>query len=119
MAQKFECVIPGCYDFDEVLNYFHEHLLGRGVLTDLTGGSDYRDGAIRVAVRVYERFAIIGTEWFSLTVTMISNGQELFLSAVAAGGGGEGAFGESRFVNQLIRAAEQFEGMEPVQTFSL
>ena len=41
------------------------------------------------------------------------------MSAVAAGGGGEGAFGESRFVNQFIRAAEQFEGMEPVQTFSL
>lgn len=87
MAKKFECVIPGSYDFDEVLNYFHEQLVGRGVTTDLRSGSDYRDGAVRVAVRIYDRFAILGAEWFSLTFTMISNEQELFLSTIAAGGG--------------------------------
>ena len=58
MAQ-FECTFPSAYSFDDILQYFHAHLTKNH--GEYTGGSDYASGRVRVAVRVYERYSVMGT----------------------------------------------------------
>ena len=53
---KFECMIPGEYDFDETLNYFHKHLLQSGVTASFEDGSNYSEEKFKLATRVYERY---------------------------------------------------------------
>ncbi len=113
---KFECRFPAGYNFDEVLNYFHKHLFSSGISTSYEDGSDYQAGAVRVAVRVYERYTLMGDNRLSMTVMLASSGQEIFASAItAAGGGGVTKFvgwGEDEFLECFISAAKQFEDME-------
>ena len=114
---KFECTIPAVYDFDDTLKYFHDHLSKCGVTASYEGGSDYRYGDFRVAVRVYERYTVLGDNRLSLTVTLASAGEEIFASAIAAAGGGGMVkiwdWGEKEFLQCFQAAAEMFEGMKP------
>lgn len=80
---KYERCLTG--DFSEVLA-----LCDRAVMKSLSAsredGSDYERGGVRVAVRVYERYSMIGSNRVSLSLTLVGNGSELFLTAVASGG---------------------------------
>ena len=117
---KFECVIPGIYDFDDTLQYFHEYLSQSGVTASFEGGSDYCSGNVRVCVRVYERYTLAGDNRLSLTMTLATDGTDIFASAIAAGGS-SGLFvkwnwGEDEFLERFIEGAKQFEGMRTVKT---
>ena len=118
---KFECVIPSTYDFDDTLRYFHEHLSQSGITASFEGGSDYRAGNVRVCVRVYERYTLMGDNRLSLTMTLATDGTDIFASAIASGGS-RGMFlkiewGEDEFVERFAEGARQFEGMRKVRTF--
>ena len=86
MAQ-FECVFPSAYSFDDILQYFHAHLTKNH--GEYTGGSDYASGRVRVAVRVYERYSVMGDNYLSLTVTLVNDGGDTFTSAISAAGRGK------------------------------
>ena len=118
---KFECTIPAGYDFDETLQFFHNHLSTSGISASFEDGSNYQSGNFRLAVRVYERYTIMGGNRLSMTLTLATSGNEIFLSAITAGGS-QGIvkfinWGEDEFLSYFVRAAEQFEGMTPVKTF--
>ena len=117
VVAKYECTIPNTYDFDAVLQYFHEHLSNSSSSASYEDGSDYRSGAFRVAVRVYEKFSFMGDNRLSMTVTLASNGNEIFASAITAAGGGGlvkiWGWGENSYLEHFISAAKQFEGMTP------
>ncbi len=81
---KFEYRFRG--NFDAVLNRFHSGILGGSVTASFEEGSDYTAGGVRCAVRVYERYSMTGGNRLSLTLTLIGQGEDLFLSAIAAGG---------------------------------
>ena len=68
---KFECTFPSAYSFDDILQYFHAHLTKNH--GEYTGGSDYASGHTRVAVRVYERYSVMGDNYLSLTVTLVND----------------------------------------------
>jgi len=73
-------------NFDMVLNYFHTGILNGSATASYEEGSDYAAEDVRCAVRVYERYSIGGGNRLSLTLTLIGTGENLFLSAIAAGG---------------------------------
>ena len=115
---KFECMIPETYDFDKVLKYFHDYLSTSSVSSSYEDGSDYCVGNVRVAVRVYEKYTLMGENRLSMTVTLASDGTEIFASAITAAGGGGmvkiWAWGEDGYLKHFIEAANQFEGMRPL-----
>ena len=115
---KFECIIPETYDFDKTLKYFHDYLSTSSLSSSYEDGSDYRVGNMRVAVRVYEKYTILGENRLSMTVTLATNGTEIFASAITAAGSGGfvkvWAWGEDGYLEHFIEAAKQFEGMRPL-----
>ena len=90
-------------DFDELLDHLHQGILDGSASASYEDGSDYYgpDG-LRCAVRVYERYSLLGGNRVSLNLTLVREGSQLFLSAITSGGSqavlfklntlGEGAF---------------------------
>ena len=83
---KFECVFPSGYSFNDILQYFHTHLTKNH--GECTGSSDYSSERARVAVRVYERYSLMGDNYLSLTLTLVNDGGDPFASAISAAGVG-------------------------------
>lgn len=106
---KLERTIQG-YDFDEVLKYFHDGIL-ESFSASYEDGSDYLTGSVRCALRVYERYTLLGDNRLSLTLMLVEEGDRIFLSAIsAAGGNGVVKFmnwGEDGFLNCLRELADQ------------
>lgn len=81
---KYERRFQG--SFDQALSRIHSHILSGSITASYEDGSDYSAGGVRCAVRVYERYSMSGGNRLSLTITLIGQEQNLFLSAIAAGG---------------------------------
>lgn len=100
-------------NFDRTLNRLHDGILGGSVTASYEDGSDFSAGGVRCAVRVYERYSLSGGNRLSLTVTLMGQGESLFLSAIAAGGS-QGMFlklntwGEEAFLDKIREIAEEF-----------
>ena len=105
-------------EFNKVLNELHQGILDASMSASYEDGSDYRVGNMRVAVRVYEKYTILGENGLSMTVTLATNGTEIFASAITAAGSGGfvkvWAWGEDGYLEHFIEAAKQFEGMRPL-----
>ena len=48
-------------------------------------GSDWTNGTVRCAVRVFERYSYMGGNRVSMNVTLVGNDRDLFLSAITSG----------------------------------
>ena len=99
-------------DFNTVLRRIHDGILGGSVTASFEESSEYAAGGVRCVVRVYERYSVTGSNRLSLTLTLIGQGEELFLSAIAAGGS-QGmflkfnTFGEEAFVDKVRELAQE------------
>ena len=115
---KFECVIPGTYGFEETLKYFHDYLSTSSLSSSYEDGSDFRTEKMKVAVRVYEKYTILGENRLSMTVTLATDGTDIYATAITAAGSGGfvkvWAWGEDGYLEHFIEAAKQFEGMRPL-----
>ena len=112
---KFECVFPSGYSFNDILQYFHTHLTKNH--GECTGSSDYSSERARVAVRVYERYSLMGDNYLSLTLTLVNDGGDTFASAISAAGRGGGLgisihWGEDKFLEIFSDGANMFVGMK-------
>lgn len=107
---KYERQFQG--NFDVVLGKLFDHILSGSASASYEDGSDYSIGETRCAVRVFERYSITGGNRLSLTLTLVGNGSDLFLSAITAGGS-QGIFlkintwGEQSFLNEIQNFAEK------------
>ena len=74
-------------DLDELLDYLHRGILNGSASASYEDGSDYygSDG-LRCAVRVYERYSMMGGNRVSLNLTLVEDGERLFVSAITSGG---------------------------------
>lgn len=81
---KYERRLTG--SFDAVLSRLHDGILGGSASASYEDGSDYAAGGVRCAVRVYERYSMAGGNRVSLNLTLVGNGETLFLSAITSGG---------------------------------
>ena len=81
---KYERNFQG--NFDDLLNILNSGILSGSASASFEDGSDYSYNDIRCAVRVYERYSMIGGNRVSLNITLIGNGNHLFLTAITSGG---------------------------------
>jgi Family of unknown function (DUF6054) len=108
---KYEARLYG--DFDTMLQAIDREVLGRSVSARYEDGSDILAGAQRCAVRVYERYSMVGSNRVSLSVTLVADGDGAFLSAITSGGSQAVLFkvntlGESSFLKVLMSAVQPF-----------
>lgn len=108
---KYETRLQG--NFDELLRRIEGEILSGSISASLEDGSDYTSGQVRCAVRVFERYSMMGGNRVSLSVTLIGTGQDLFLSAITSGGSQAvffklNTFGEEAFLDKLREIVENF-----------
>ena len=112
---KYERAFTG--DFDAALSRLEQAVLDGSASASYEDGSDYRSGDFRCAVRVYERYSVMGDNYLSLTVTLVNDGGDTFASAISAAGRGNGLgvvfnWGEDKFLEIFSDGAAMFEGMK-------
>ncbi len=113
---KYERTFKG--DFDDFLDRLHKDITRGSLTASYEGGSNYKDSNVRLAVRVYERYSMMGKNRVSLSVTLLGNGNNLFLTGIAAGGSQAMFFkintmGERAFLEQCARSVENYIRSSP------
>ena len=108
---KYEAHLRG--DFDRALNYFHDGILEGSMSTSYEDESYVQFAGVRCCVRVYERYSWSGGNRVSMTLTLVGDGEELFLSAITAGGSQGMIFkintwGEEAFLDTLRELVERY-----------
>lgn len=107
---KYEANLHG--DFDQVLHYLHDGILNGSMSASYEDESYIQFAGVRCCVRVYERYSWSGGNRLSMTLTLVGDGEDLFLSAITAGGS-QGMFlkfntwGEESFLDTLRELAEK------------
>ena len=106
---RYERCLRG--DFDSLLEQLHNGILDGSVSASYEDGSDYVNGDVRCAVRVYERYSFSGGNRVSLNLTLVGRGEALFLSAITSGGSQAMFFkintwGEEAFLDRLRELVE-------------
>ncbi len=81
---KYERDFQG--DFNDLLNILDSGILNGSTSASFEDGSDYSYNDVRCSVRVYERYSMMGGNRVSLNITLIGNGNRLFLTAITSGG---------------------------------
>jgi len=110
---KYETRLRG--NFDELLGQLNHGILQGSISAAYEDGSDYisASGNVRCAVRVYERHSMAKGSRVSMSVTMVGEGDELFVTVITAGGSGAMFFkintiGEHTFLNKAIDIIEGY-----------
>lgn len=108
---KYEKHLTG--NFDELLELVTDGVLNGSMSASYEDGSDWTNGTVRCAVRVFERYSYMGGNRVSMNVTLVGKGDELFLSAITSGGSQAVFFklntlGEESFLEKLVRVVEDY-----------
>ena len=108
---KFECTLRG--DYDQALSYFHNGVLNGSMSASFEEESCFQSAGVWCTVRVYERYSMTGGNRLSLTLTLMGDGEKLYLSGITAGGS-QGVlfkfntFGEEAFLDTLRELARRW-----------
>lgn len=107
---KYERRFQG--NFDSALSVLHDGILSGSMSATYEDGSDYAGGDVRCAVRVYERYSLVGGNRVSLNLTLLGQGTDLFLTAITSGGSQAVFFkintwGEEAFLDCIRDLAEK------------
>ena len=86
---KFEKVVIG--DFNTIVYELDKAIREGGVSMNLVEESTYQSGDVLVDTRVYDKYFMRNSSRCSLSVTVVSSGDEVYISAIGAGGG-QGVF---------------------------
>lgn len=108
---KYEKTLEG--NFNELLNWLHNDITNGSISVSYEDGSDITMGQIKLAVRVYERYSMMGGNRVSLNVTLIGDGTKLFISAITSGGSQAVFFklntiGEESFLELCSKSVEKY-----------
>lgn len=108
---KYETRLSG--DFDKALRYFHDGILNASMSANFEDESYFMTAGVRCCVRVYERYSFSGGNRVSMTLTLVGDGEKLFLSAITAGGSQALFFklntlGEEAFLDTLRDLVERY-----------
>jgi hypothetical protein len=100
-------------DFDGLLQTIEREILGGSVSASYEAGSNYSSGDLRCAVRVYERYSAFGGNRVSMNVTLVGDGDNLFISGITSGGSQAmffkiNTFGEESFLDKLAEIVDRY-----------
>ena len=106
---KYERRLKG--NFDEFLRELNDGILRGSMSASLEDGSDYSNQNVRCAVRVYERYSMTGGNRLSMNITLVGDGDDLFVSVITAGGSQAMLFkfntiGEESFLQCAVQIIE-------------
>ena len=110
---KFETTVVT--NIDTLLSEVHEGILNGSSSASFEDGSDFYSDETHCAVRVYERYSLIGSNRVSLSITMFQvRGGPVSVSAIASGGSQALVFkintvGEKNFLEKFIEILRRFE----------
>lgn len=109
---KYEKHLTG--NFDELLELVTDGVLNGSMSASYENGSDWANGTVRCAVRVFERYSYMGGNRVSMNVTLVGNDRDLFLSAITSGGSQAVFFklntlGEESFLEKLVPIVENYK----------
>ena len=109
---KYEKHLTG--NFDELLELVTDGVLSGSMSASYENGSDWTNGTVRCAVRVFERYSYMGGNRVSMNVTLVGNDRDLFLSAITSGGSQAVFFklntlGEESFLEKLVPIVENYK----------
>ena len=101
---KFDIELKG--NFDHFLNYLEDSILKGSLSASYEAGSDYHIDDVKVAIRAFERYSILGENRVSLHFTLIAKGETMHLTAITSGGSQAmlfkiNRFGEDSFLKKL------------------
>lgn len=82
---KYEGVVVG--KFSEVVNRLQNDITNSGLTMHLVDESSYSVGDTKIAVQVYDKYFMRNGNRASLSLTVVGHGNEIFISAIGAGGG--------------------------------
>lgn len=110
MAQ-LECALRG--SASQILGDIENKVLGGSISATKEGGSDFSVGDCYCAVRVYERYSMIGSNRVSMTVTLLQGGGRTMLSAITSGGSQAvlfkvNTFGEEAFLDTIRGVIDKY-----------
>ena len=108
---KYEKRLTG--DFDSLVKWIHRDITKGSISVSYEDGSDVSMGDVKTAVRVYERYSAIGGNRVSMNVTIVGNGDDLFVTAITSGGSQAVFFkintlGEGAFLTLCEKSVETF-----------
>ena len=109
---KYELSLSG--NFDELLWRINNGILKGSVSASFEDGSDYQCGDVRCAVRVYERYSMVGSNRVSMSITLVGHGENLFVSVITSGGSRAMFFkintiGENSFLDRAVEIIEAYK----------
>jgi hypothetical protein len=110
---KYEVSLIG--SFDSLLETLDREILGRSISASFQGGSDITLNNVRCAVRVYERYSVIGSNRLAANITLLGEGNNLHLSVISSGGSQAMFFkvntwGEEAFRDKIVKIVENWRG---------
>ena len=110
---KYETHLHG--DFDKTLDYLHNGILEASSSASYEDESYVQLAGVRCCVRVYERYSWSGGNRVSMAVTLVGDGEDLFLSAITSGGSQAMFFkvntmGEESFLDQVQALLDAYGG---------
>ena len=108
---KYERRLSG--DFNSLLSTLDKAILTGSISASFQGGSDFNIDDVRCAVRVYERYSMIGSNRLAANITLLGKGNDLFLSVISSGGSQAVFFkintwGESAFTDKIAAIVEKW-----------
>jgi hypothetical protein len=100
-------------DFQTLLQSIEQGILGGSVSASLEDSADFQTGGVRVAVRVFERYSWLGSNRLSLSVTLVGQGDRLFITGITSGGSQAvffkfNTFGEMAFLDRFREIVDGF-----------
>jgi len=109
---KYESTLNG--NFDEVIAAIDTGILRGSFSASREDGSDIHCGDVRCAVRVYERYSMLGSNRVSLNVTLVGGDGEMYLSAITSGGSQAvlfkfNTFGEHAFLQKIVEIVDAYQ----------
>jgi hypothetical protein len=82
---KYEKMIHG--NFDDIVDRLQNDIMDSALSMNLVDESNYHIGNTRIAVRVYDKYYMRNSNRASLSLTVAGYGNDIFISAIGAGGG--------------------------------
>lgn len=100
-------------DYYRLLDTIDREIMHGSFSASFENGSDWTVGGVRCAVRVYERYSIVGSNRVSLNVTVLEQGGDILVSAITSGGSQAmffklNVFGEEAFLTCLDGAIRKY-----------
>mgnify|MGYP006887394653 CR=1 FL=1 len=108
---KLECELKG--DFHQILDELMTAVLDGSLSASMEDGSTFETEGCLCAVRVLERYSVIGGNRVSLSITLLQTADKIYLSAIASGGS-QGVvlkintFGEEAFLDSIRGVVKKY-----------